>query len=101
MSPYGDKVIIDHIEVKHGSKIKFRIIPQEGGGSPIEVEVSIDATVVRAHQHAAGARKRPAKRDAPGPVADPSSPVADPTGSDEKGGRRRYRRRRSVAVVAG
>ncbi len=43
-------------------------------------EVSIDSTSIRAHQHAAGARKRPAK-------------------ADEKRGRHRSRRRRSGAVA--
>ena len=49
-------------------------------------EVSVDSTVVRAHQHAAGARKRPSRADA----------AAGP-----KGGRRRYRTRRSAGVGAG
>ncbi len=47
-------------------------------------EVSVDSTVIRAHQHAAGARKRAAK--------------AEPT---QKGGRRRYRKRASAGVEAG
>jgi transposase len=45
-------------------------------------EVSIDSTSIRAHQHAAGARKRLAR-------------------ADQKGGARRSRRRRSAAAVAG
>jgi len=46
-------------------------------------EVSIDSTSIRAHQHAAGARKRLAKAD------------------EKKGPRRRYRRRDSAAAAAG
>ena len=46
-------------------------------------EVSIDSTTIRAHQHAAGARKRPAKAD------------------EKRGSRRRYRKRGSGAVAAG
>jgi transposase len=46
-------------------------------------EVSIDSTSIRAHQHAAGARKRLAKAD------------------EKKGRRRRYRRRGSAAAGAG
>jgi transposase len=45
-------------------------------------EVSIDSTSIRAHQHAAGARKRLAQ-------------------ADQKGGSRRYRKRRSAAAAAG
>ena len=30
----------------------------------VEWEVSVDSTVVRAHQHAAGARRRPGREDA-------------------------------------
>ena len=48
----------------------------------VEWEVSIDSTVVRAHQHAAGARKRPAR-------------------ADQKKGSRRYQTRRSAAAEAG
>lgn len=32
----------------------------------VEWEVSVDDTVIRAHQHAAGARRKPAKEDAKG-----------------------------------
>jgi transposase len=32
-------------------------------GEEVEWEVSVDSTVVRAHHHAAGARKEPARRD--------------------------------------
>ena len=46
-------------------------------------EVSIDSTTIRAHQHAAGARKRPAKAD------------------EKRGPRRRYRRRGSAAAGVG
>ena len=49
-------------------------------------EVSVDSTVIRAHQHAAGARKRPSRADA---------------AAAQKGGRRRYRRRPSAAAAAG
>ena len=45
-------------------------------------EVSVDSTVIRAHQHAAGARTRPAT-------------------ADVKGGRRRYRKRRSAGAAVG
>jgi transposase len=45
-------------------------------------EVSVDTTVIRAHQHAAGARARPAT-------------------ADVKGGRRRYRKKRSAGAGAG
>ena len=45
-------------------------------------EVSLDSTSIRAHQHAAGARKRPAKAD------------------EKKGRRRRYRRRDSGVAAA-
>ncbi len=45
-------------------------------------EVSLDSTSIRAHQHAVGARRRPAI-------------------ADEKGGPRAYRRRRSGGVGAG
>lgn len=48
-------------------------------------EVSIDSSVIRAHQHAAGARTRPATAERLG----------------QKGGRTRYRKRRSAAVVVG
>lgn len=49
-------------------------------------EVSIDSTVIRAHQHAAGARKRPSRADA---------------AAQQKGGRRRSRRRPSAGAGAG
>jgi transposase len=45
-------------------------------------EVSIDSTSIRAHQHAVGARKRPAV-------------------ADQKRGSRRYQKRRSAAAAAG
>src|SRR5215211_418296 len=48
--------------------------------------VSVDGTTVRAHQHAAGARRRPAK--------------ADESATAEKGGRWRALARRSGAVAA-
>ncbi len=47
-------------------------------------EVSVDSTVIRAHQHAAGARKRAAQAE-----------------TAQKGGRRRYRKRASAGVGAG
>lgn len=49
-------------------------------------EVSVDSTVIRAHQHAAGARERPSRTDA---------------AARQKGGRRRYRKRRSAGAGAG
>ena len=48
----------------------------------VEWLVSVDSTIARAHQHAAGARRRPSKQDA-------------------KRGSRTPRMRRSDAVVAG
>jgi transposase len=48
----------------------------------VEWEVSLDSTSIRAHQHAAGARKRPARADA-------------------KRGAMRRRLKRSAAAVAG
>lgn len=48
-------------------------------------EVSIDSTVIRAHQHAAGARKRLGRADA----------------AHQKGGHRRYRKRHSAAAGVG
>jgi transposase len=48
-------------------------------------EVSVDSTVIGAHQHAAGARTRPSRADAT---------------AGQKGGRRRYRKRRSAGVGA-
>lgn len=49
-------------------------------------EVSIDSTVIRAHQHAAGARKRSSRAD---------------NAAGQKGGRRRYRKRDSAAAAVG
>ena len=49
-------------------------------------EGSIDSTVIRAHQHAAGARKRLSRADA---------------AAQQKGGHRRSRKRRSAAVAVG
>lgn len=46
-------------------------------------EVSIDSTTIRAHQHAAGARKRPARAD------------------EKKGPSRRYQKRASGEVAGG
>jgi transposase len=39
---------------------------RSGGVGKVEWEVSVDDTVIRAHQHAAGARRKPAKGDLQG-----------------------------------
>ena len=48
---------------------------EDGSGSRVEQLLSIDSTVVRAHQHAAGARKLPVVEDALPPGEDTGGPI--------------------------